>query len=151
MQWMLLPYRRYFDFSGRSRRMEYWMFALFNVIVGGIFFLLMSLGGGADIFLAPAPDVSTIGGGPLFWIGMVGMCIWALATIIPSIAVVVRRLHDRNLTGWIYLGVIVAQFIPVVGLLASIALLVLMVLPGTPGANKYGADPKDPAQTQVFA
>jgi hypothetical protein len=26
-EWMLLPYRRYFEFSGRSRRKEYWMFA----------------------------------------------------------------------------------------------------------------------------
>ena len=33
LQWMILPYRRYFDFSGRSRRKEYWMFALFNILV----------------------------------------------------------------------------------------------------------------------
>jgi uncharacterized membrane protein YhaH (DUF805 family) len=33
MQWMLLPYRRYFEFSGRSRRMEYWMFTLFGILV----------------------------------------------------------------------------------------------------------------------
>ena len=33
MEWMLLPYRRYFDFSGRSRRKEYWMFFLFVFII----------------------------------------------------------------------------------------------------------------------
>lgn len=33
MGWMLLPFRRYAEFSGRSRRVEYWMFALLNVLV----------------------------------------------------------------------------------------------------------------------
>lgn len=33
MHWMFLPFRRYAEFSGRSRRMEYWMFMLLNAIV----------------------------------------------------------------------------------------------------------------------
>ena len=71
--------------------------------------------------------------------------------LVPSIAVVVRRLHDRDMSGWWYLGIIVASMIPIVGTLASIALLVLMVLPGTPGPNRFGPDPKDPANAAVFA
>jgi uncharacterized membrane protein YhaH (DUF805 family) len=77
--------------------------------------------------------------------------IYALAVFIPSIAVTVRRLHDRDMSGWWYLGLAVAGLLPVVGFLASIALIVLMVLPGTQGANRFGADPKDPYAEDVFA
>ncbi len=157
MDWMLLPYRRYFDFSGRSRRKEYWMFALLNVIVSTIFYAIMVAGGGAGLLTAASMDPTLAAAGdpfanvgPLFWIGFIGFCLWALATVIPSIAVTVRRLHDRNLTGWLYLAVCIAQFIPFVGIIAAIALLVVMVLPGTPGPNKYGFDPKQPASVEVF-
>ena len=51
----------------------------------------------------------------------------------------------------IYLGFIIASFVPLVGLVASIAFFVIMLLPGTPGPNRYGPDPKDPASVQVFA
>lgn len=149
MEWMLMPYRRYADFSGRSRRKEYWMFTLLSVIITVFFYGLMAAGGGADMLLSP--ELGGAGLGPLFWVGAIGLCLWALASIVPSIAVTVRRLHDRNLTGWIYLGLIVAQFIPLIGLIAAIGMLVLMVLPGNVGANKYGADPKDPGQAEVFA
>lgn len=41
MEWMLLPLKRYADFNGRSRRKEYWMFALMQLLVlfvfGGLF------------------------------------------------------------------------------------------------------------------
>jgi len=63
----------------------------------------------------------------------------------------VRRLHDRDMSGWWYLGVAVASIIPIVGFIASIAFLVLMVLPGTPGPNRFGPDPKDPTGAEVFA
>ena len=67
------------------------------------------------------------------------------------IAVVVRRLHDRDMSGWWYLGAIVAGMIPIVGILASLAIFVLMLLPGTAGPNRFGPDPKDPSSAQVFA
>ena len=159
MEWMLMPFRRYAEFSGRSRRKEYWMFTLFNVIVMAVFYALMAAAGGGALFTASLvnpgnPDVASLSQtsmGPLFWTVVALMCLYVLAVFIPSIAVVVRRLHDRNLTGWIYLGVIVASLIPFVGLLAGLAMLVLMLLPGTPGPNKYGPDPKDPAQAEVFS
>lgn len=74
-----------------------------------------------------------------------------LAIIVPSIAVSIRRLHDRDMSGWWYLGLTLAGLIPIIGFLASIALLVLMALPGTPGPNRFGPDPKDPSQAAVFA
>ena len=46
---------------------------------------------------------------------------------------------------------IVASLIPLVGFVASIAFLVIMCLPGTPGPNRFGADPLDPASAEVFA
>jgi uncharacterized membrane protein YhaH (DUF805 family) len=55
------------------------------------------------------------------------------------------------MSGWWYLGFVVANFIPFIGFIASIAYLVLMVLPGTSGANRFGADPKDPYAEDVFA
>ena len=80
-------------------------------------------------------------------IGMVLMgliMIYGLALVIPSIALYVRRLHDINQTGWIYLGLMVASMIPLIGLIASIASIVIACIPGTDGPNKYGPDPKNP-------
>ena len=53
MEWMFLPLKRYAEFSGRSRRMEYWMFALFQILlVFAFWFLLIVIGGtrGANRF-----------------------------------------------------------------------------------------------------
>ena len=92
----------------------------------------------------------TVYGGLLSGIGLL-LPLWWLATLIPNIAVNVRRLHDRDMSGWWFLGFIVASQIPLIGILASIAYLVLMLLPGTPGANRFGEDPKGPATPEVFA
>lgn len=159
MEWMILPLKRYADFQGRSRRKEFWMFQLLNIIValvlaGPFFFSLIS----ASLASAGDPQASETamaalieGGASLSLVGFGLYFLYALAIIIPSIAVTVRRLHDRDMSGWWYLGFVVANFIPFIGFIASIAYLVLMVLPGTPGANRFGADPKDPYAEDVFA
>ena len=41
MNWMFMPLRRYADFNGRSRRKEYWLWTLFNMIVVGIFYAVL--------------------------------------------------------------------------------------------------------------
>ncbi|MXP43128.1 DUF805 domain-containing protein [Allopontixanthobacter sediminis] len=148
MDWMILPLKRYVDFSGRSRRMEYWMFALFTITVYILCFALMFAGG----FDLAAIENETIpeGPGPLFYLGAGLVSIFALGIIIPSIALNVRRLHDRDMSGWWYLGFIVLANVPFVGLLVVIGYLVLMFLPGTPGPNRFGEDPKDPTQASVF-
>ncbi len=156
LDWMILPLKRYADFSGRSRRMEYWSFILFNAIIYTVLIGLMFAGGFpmmaamSDPSMASDPTFSE-GPGALFWVGAGLLGIYALAVFIPMLAVVVRRLHDRDMSGWWYLGVIVASMIPFVGFIAGIAFLVLMVLPGTPGPNRFGPDPKDPAGAEVFA
>lgn len=152
LNWMILPYKRYAEFSGRSRRMEYWSFALLLFIVYLVLAGIM-IGGGLNIsaMMNPAAAGQMEAPGPLFYVGGGLLGLFALGTFVPAIAVVVRRLHDRNMSGWWYLGVIVASIIPFVGIFASIAFLVLMCLPGTPGPNQFGPDPKDPASAEVFA
>lgn len=153
LDYMFMPFRRYADFNGRSRRMEFWSFGLFNMIV------YLVLGG---VFVATTGTLSSLGnienGGGIGAItsvmfGGVGLLlvIYWLATIVPSLAVTVRRLHDRDMSGWWYLGFMVLSMIPLVGFVAGIAFLVITFLPGTPGTNRFGPDPKDPLGAQVFA
>lgn len=149
MEYMFLPFRRYFDFKGRSRRMEYWMFTLLNVIIAVVLMLIVFGGSGlAEIGAGGESDAEVFAG--LF--GGLGILflLWFLAVLIPSIAVTVRRLHDRNMSGWWYLGFIVGGAIPYVGVIVSIAMLVIMFLPGTEGPNRFGPDPKNPTSADVF-
>lgn len=146
MEYMFLPFKRYLEFSGRSRRMEYWMFTLLNVIiVFGLLFAMLGAGGLASLDQLDAE-------GPAFLFGGMGILIllWALVVLIPSIAVTVRRLHDRDMSGWWYLAFVFGGAIPYIGFLISIAFLVLMFLPGTEGPNRFGPDPKDPNYAGVF-
>lgn len=125
MEWMLMPLRRYADFSGRSQRMEFWMFSLFCALISSallIFGFNFSSDDGGDL----------TGLNTLFLILLVG---FALFTLIPSIAVTVRRFHDQDKSGWFYL----LGFIPYVG---GLILLVFMCIEGTPGPNRFGPDPK---------
>ena len=115
---------RFADFKGRSRRSEYWYIQLFlvatNLAVAGIDLALMD--GDLDRFIAN-------GGG-----GIVGL-IWIFATIVPALAVLIRRLHDTGRTGWWAL----VGLVPFVG---AIVLLVFTVTDSSPGENKYGTSPK---------
>jgi uncharacterized membrane protein YhaH (DUF805 family) len=166
MEWMLLPYRRYAEFSGRSRRKEFWMFQLFNMIVVAVLYAMVLGGGGLSALMAGAavergaqPDLAQVSLGPVFWIGVLLLTVYGLGTIIPSIAVSVRRLHDRDVSGWYLLGfivvVVILSLIPLLGqllvLLLEIGYIVFMALPGTPGTNKYGPDPLGQVDPEVFA
>lgn len=109
----LEAFRKYATFSGRARRMEYWYFYLFNLLA----------------YMGLAIFAGSIPGGE----GIVGLYI--LASIIPGFAVAVRRLHDTGKSGWFLL----IGAIPLIGVLF---LLIFMVADSTPGANKYGPNPK---------
>ncbi len=150
MEWMILPFKRYAEFSGRSRRMEYWMFTLLNFIVFAVIFGIQAATGGFDeTALADASDPFAIYGQMFSGVGLILLVYW-LAILVPSIAVNIRRLHDRDMSGWWYLGFIVASMIPFVGIIAGIAYLVLMFLPGTDGPNRFGPDPKGGGEPEVF-
>ncbi|EGU43156.1 hypothetical protein VII00023_18349 [Vibrio ichthyoenteri ATCC 700023] len=112
MEWYLAVLKKYAVFSGRSRRKEYWMFFLINLI----FTLLLG-----------------------FVDGLLGTVVlgfvYSLAILIPSIAVGVRRLHDTGRTGWWLL----ISLIPIIGILV---LIYFMVGDSAPGHNEYGPNPK---------
>ncbi len=150
MEWMLLPYKRYAEFSGRSRRMEYWMFTLFTTIIVLLLLGLM-LAGGFDLSSLSNPEAPPPEPGPLFWVGVAGISIFGLGTFIPGLAVTIRRFHDRDMSGWWVLGFAVLGAIPVVGGIASIAQIVILALAGTKGPNRFGEDPIDPTNIDVFS
>lgn len=113
-------YGRYVDFEGRSSRSEYWWVQLFYIIMAIV--LLIPVGLAASI----NEDIILLGAVPLI--------IFILAGILPMIAVTVRRFHDQDKSGWMYL----LSFIPYVG---GIVIIVFMCIGGTPGQNRFGPDP----------
>lgn len=139
---------KYATFSGRAPRSEYWWFTLFYFLVMLVIGLAFSLVGGLNDLGNPsgAPELGTL---PIIILILGG--IFMLGMILPGIAVLVRRFHDRNLSGWWYLAAVVAGFIPFVGFLASIAVLVITVLKGTDGPNKFGPDPLRGGEAEIFA
>lgn len=122
MNWYWQVWKSFGDFAGRSRREEYWMFFLFNVIVQVALFLL--------IYVFSAMDVK-----PLAMISIPLTVAYYLAVFIPWLAVSVRRLHDTDRSGW-------WLFLALLPVLGEIVLLVFYVQDGTPGANRYGPNPK---------
>ena len=154
MEWMLRPYRKLYRLvEGRSSRREFWMFALFVVLVYIVAFaVLFGVMGGAGMAMTNPTDIGSLmaGTGAVVMILLIiPFYIFLLLTGVASVAVTIRRLHDLNLTGWVYLAYPFLLFIaawlwaPLVFVVA-IGWIVLMVLPGTKGANKFGSDPTDP-------
>ncbi|NBE07655.1 DUF805 domain-containing protein [Paragemmobacter ruber] len=100
-------FSKYATFEGRARRSEYWWFFLFSMIIA----LILNV-------ISP---------------GLLGG-IWALVTLLPSIAVGARRLHDIDRTGWWLL----IGFIPLIGL---IVLIVFFIKRGDTLPNRFGLPP----------
>ncbi len=115
MNWYLAVLKNYAGFSGRARRTEYWMFALFHLIA---------------VIVLTVLDRLIFQDGP----GFLALA-YVLLTVIPALAVTVRRLHDTGRSGWWYL----ISLVPLVG---GIVLLVFTVSEGNTGPNQYGDDPK---------
>ena len=133
---MILPLKRYAQFSGRSRPKEYWLFVLFCILVGFVATVAdYLLGyGAATRTVSDVPgtywaSVQYVGGGPV-------LLIWFLATVIPGFAVTVRRLHDSDHSGWWLL----IGLVPFVG---GIVIFVFTIIGGTRGPNRFGPDPLD--------
>jgi len=124
MNWYLKVLKQYADFSGRARRKEYWMFTLFALI----FFIVAAI---LDNVLGTTFKIQgqSLGYGWLY-------LILGIATILPALAVAVRRLHDVGKSGWWYF----IAFIPIVG---GIILLVWFCTDSQAGENEWGANPKE--------
>jgi uncharacterized membrane protein YhaH (DUF805 family) len=128
MHWMLMPLRRYADFSGRSRRMEFWMWQLGKAIFFTLLFIV------AFAMMGPAfmsGDPNSLGGAIVGIVFLYLICIVVgLAILVPDLAVAVRRLHDTERSGWW----ILAPMVP------YIFLIVTMGMVGATGS----LDPKNP-------
>jgi len=112
MQWYLDVLKKYAVFSGRARRQEYWMFALFNIVISIVLSII----------------------GSVLDLGILSI-IYSLAVLLPSLGVSVRRLHDTGKSGWW----ILIALIPLAGV---IILIVFLATEGKREPNAYGPDPK---------
>ena len=111
MSWYLMAVTKYATFSGRARRKEYWMFFLVNIIISFVLGLIMGF-----FKAATGIDLSFVS------------ILYALALILPSIAVGVRRMHDTDRSGW--------------WLIVPIAGFIFLFFEGQPNENRFGPDPK---------
>lgn len=126
--WVLRPWRQWLDFSGRATRREYW---LFYVQLFAAFFALMFVAG--RVAVPAGPNAAAI-------VVLVAMLLFYLYAFIATLSASVRRLHDHDRTGWLYL----ITLIPLVG---WIFFLIMMLTPGTEGENSYGLDPRERDRT----
>lgn len=117
-------FSKYVTFSGRARRAEYWWFTLFLVIISVV---LVGI------------DIAVMGANYTFGIAD----LWSLVTILPSLAVTSRRLHDTDRSAWWML----LFLIPLIG---AIILIVWLATKGTAGSNRFGEDPLRGDRAQVF-
>jgi uncharacterized membrane protein YhaH (DUF805 family) len=107
-------FRNYVAFSGRASRSEYWYWALFLLICG----IATSI---IDRSVFPDSDTPPL------------TSLFQLATFLPSLAVLFRRLHDIDRTGWWWL-----ILFTVIGV---ILIIIWACIRGTSGANRFGSDP----------
>ena len=123
MKYFLSVMKSYATFAGRARRMEYWMFSLISLL----FYIAAAI---LDNALGTTLQIAgnSIGYGYIYMF-------YGLVVFLPSLAVMVRRLHDIGKSGWFFWIVL----IPIAG---AIWLLVVLFKDSQPGVNKYGPNPK---------
>jgi uncharacterized membrane protein YhaH (DUF805 family) len=113
------------NFSGRASQSEFWWMALASAIAGFAAYLILLLVGLGLFALTNGSDAAAIVAFLLYGLfGLVG-----LAAVVPSVALAVRRLHDVNQSGWMYL----VSLIP----FGSIVLLVLFAQPSNPAGARF--------------
>lgn len=123
-------FKNYAKFEGRTRRRDYWFFALMNMIITFIPAIIMWV----SVIMGAFTENQTLP----FTIALIAICvmsIYSLAVLVPSLALLVRRLHDSGKSGWYALF----GLIPYAG---SIVLMVFCCMDSQVGPNKYGPNPK---------
>ncbi len=115
--------RKYAVFRGRSSRKQFWMFFLFNFVIG----LIFAIADAIVISMFAKSAILTVALG----IVLVIYSLYLLAMILPSLAISVRRLHDANHSGW-------WVFIVLVPYIGAVALLIAMAIKGSPEGNRFG-------------
>jgi uncharacterized membrane protein YhaH (DUF805 family) len=119
-------FKKYATFSGRASRSEYWWYFLANAIVGVVIYVIGAILG--LVHVDTATGMVSLGAGYVF-VSVVGG-LWGLATIVPHLAVIWRRLHDTNKSG----GFFFLALIPAVG---GIILIVLLALDTNPAGARF--------------
>ncbi len=114
IDYYIRAFQKYGQFSGRATRSEYWWFYLITFAVSILASILDT------IFNIPLGLISVI---------------YFFVSLIPTISIQIRRLHDVDKSGWY----ILLNFVIIIG---WIWLLILNILDSTPGDNKYGPNPK---------
>ena len=105
--------QKYADFTGRARRSEYWYWVLATGIVNAIL----------GVIIGVIPDLGLLSG------------VFSLATLLPGLAVIWRRLHDIGKSGaWYFI-----MLVPIVG---QILMLIWLCQDSDSGSNAYGPSPK---------
>jgi len=115
----------YVGFNGRAPRSEYWFLVLANFLMGTTVGAVCALIGGKSALV-------------------LGMGLLFLAIFLPSLAAMVRRLHDTNSSGWWAL----LSFIPYLG---GPIMLIWCCIPGTQGDNRFGPDPLQGDVAEAFS
>ena len=113
-----LAFAQYATFSGRATRKEHIYYLLFNLAVSGVLYLLVGLG---------VPLASVV------------QMVYSWGTLIPGLALSVRRLHDGGYSGWVWLWFLLPIAGPIV--------FVLMIFWDSDDDNKYG--PRKVQQAEV--
>ena len=121
-------FKKYCNFHGRSRRSEFWFFALFNFIIELILILLLivttkKVEGYYDSHIEFNPYILLL------------IDLYSLAVFFPSLSISIRRLHDIGNNG----SYLAFAFIPIAG---AIILIVYDCKDSLPGENEYGPSPK---------
>lgn len=130
-------WKNYFNFKERTSRKDYWLVVLMNFIVTFVVFFIIGFIMGLLGKEVPALTGTSANEVMTYYMeflktpaGILAI-IWSLANLIPGIAIVVRRLHDANFSGWFYLLIL----IPYIG---SIILVIFMLLPSKEEGQRFG-------------
>lgn len=121
-------FRKYATFSGRASRSEYWWWQLATTLVYFVLGIVTVVLGLVTGELNTDGDVFYLS--PAFNVGIALLAAWALVTLVPQLALAVRRLHDANLSGWFVL----VRLVPSVG---DLVLILLTVQPSNPAGARY--------------
>ena len=181
MRYFLKCWKHYADFKGRARRKEYWMFLLFNYIIsfalGMVYYIGVMLQVLSKISSGEFDDITSgihaymyMGTG---WV-MVIFCImmaYSLAVLLPTLAVIVRRLHDIGRKGtWLLLLLVPIVFVAIiffnmsslwivltVGIISciysfgiTVLYIILGCIDGQKGENQYGPNPKEIEEAEMI-
>ena len=115
MIWYARVFRKYFTFSGRSSKLEYMMFNMFNLLVIAILLLI-------DFIISLLVTALPYG---------IVTAIYLLVLIIPFLSATTRRMHDSGKGRWQFIFL----FIPVIGI---IWIVDLILIDGEPYRNMHG-------------